>query len=144
MTMRTKQHKPKTPKQPKELTQALKDIEERFFEFMRRPVCTNDRFLFWSYSYSDTEFNDNMIKTMLQARIPQNLIYIYDKTGFMVNNQGYKRLSKEERKEIRNAALEYDALKEENSQEIYNLADYDDFESIENNPLVQVLYIFFY
>jgi hypothetical protein len=142
MATRTKQRHSKSASPAKELTQVLKDVEQRFREAMCRPARAHDRLSYWSYCYSDSEFRDNMIKALLQAKIPQHLIYIYDKTGFMVNEHGYKRLSKKEQEEIRNASSEYDVLEEETQQDIYKLEDYNDFGSTESNPLINALYIF--
>ena len=96
---------------------------------------------YWSFCYSDSEFKDMTIKLMLHAKIPQHLIYIFDTTGFMVNERGYKRLSKEEKEEIKQANAQYAALEEEGKEEVYKLSDYEDFESTDD-PLVNALYVF--
>src|SRR5438477_2476400 len=106
MTSNKTRRRTDSPRSPNELKQGLNDAETKFVEAMRRPPRSNDRIFYWSYCYSDAEFKEMMIKTMLQADIPQHLIHIYDKTGFMVNEHGYKRLSKEEREEIRDANVE--------------------------------------
>jgi hypothetical protein len=80
------------------LSELTEQVEHSFFEAMRRPPRDGDRPFYWSYCYSDAEFNTLMIATMLRASIPQRLIYIYDKTGFMVSKEGHKRLTKEEEK----------------------------------------------
>jgi hypothetical protein len=83
-----------------------------------------------------------MIETLLRADIPQRLIYIYDKTGFMVSKEGYKRLTKEERKEVRQAGLEYDALDQESDEDVYKLSDYDEMGTEKDDPLKNALYVF--
>jgi uncharacterized protein DUF5677 len=137
----TKKRRPKSARAPKELIEALRGAEESFLDKMQRPAEVGDRLFFWSYCHSDAEFKNEMIKIMLHAKIPQHLIYIYDKTGFMVNEHGYKRMPRKERKEIRDAGLEYDALEEEQLEDLYKLADYEDFGSPEDDPLVHALYI---
>jgi hypothetical protein len=73
---------------------------------------------------------------MLRANAPQRLIYIFDKTGFMVSKEGYKRLTKEEKGEIKRAGLEYDAL------DLHKLSDYDEMGTAEDDPLQNALYVF--
>jgi hypothetical protein len=119
----------------------LAGVESSFFDVMRRHPKEGDRSFYWSYCYSNSEFKDMTIKIMLHAKTPQHLIYIFDKTGFMVNEHGYKRLSKEEKEEIKQANARYAALEEDGKGEIYKLSDYEDFESTDD-PLVNALYVF--
>lgn len=126
---------------PHEIKKIIGRVRKSFFETMRRPPAESDRVFYWSYCYSEAEFKDEMIRIMIQAKIPQHLIYIYDKTGFMVSEAGYNRLSKDERKEIEDAAVEYESLEESNSK-IYKAEDYSDgIGTHDNDPLVQALYI---
>ena len=83
-----------------------------------------------------------MIASMLQANTPQHLIYIYDKTGFMVSEEGYKRLTKDEKREIRKAGQEYDALDKQGQGNVYKLSDYDEMGTEEDDPLKNALYVF--
>ncbi len=125
-----------------DLSALVGGIEESFSETMRRPPLDGDRLFHWTYCYSDAEFKNIMIKLFINAEIPQHLIYIYDKTGFMVSEEGYKRLSKKERNEIRKANLEYDVVEEETDGDVYKLSDYDDSGlSDETDPLIQALYV---
>lgn len=124
------------------LSELTEQIEHSFFEAMRRPTRDGDRPFYWSYCYSDAEFKALMIANMLQASTPQRLIYIYDKTGFMVSKEGYKRLTKEEKKEIRLASLEYDTLDQQSQENIYKLSDYDEMGTEKNDPLQNALYVF--
>jgi hypothetical protein len=65
------------------LSELTEQVEQTFFEAMRRPLGDGDRPFYWSYCYSDAEFNALMIANLLRANIPQRLIYIYDKTGLL-------------------------------------------------------------
>ena len=127
-------------KAAEELGRISASVEKSFFDAMRRPPKEGDRMFYWSFCYSDSEFKDMTIKLMLHAKIPQHLIYIFDTTGFMVNERGYKRLSKEEKEEIKQANAQYAALEEEGKEEVYKLSDYEDFESTDD-PLVNALYV---
>lgn len=128
---------------PKNLQQALKSAEDEFFETLRRPVCAGDRLFYWSYCYSNEEYKRLMIRTMIHAQTPQHLIYIYDKTGFTVNKHGYKRLSKEGKREIKVASIEFDEIERTTDGEVYKLADYsEDGPSLIESPLAHALYIF--
>jgi hypothetical protein len=120
----------------------LDEVSDKFFDAMRRPPGNGDRLFHWSYCYSDSEFNSLMIRSLIQAKLPQRLIYIYDRTGFLVSKDAYKRLTKEEKQEIRNAGLEYDTLAEQSGDEIYKLADYDETGIGANDPLQNALYVF--
>lgn len=142
MTSNKRKRGPKLRRSTEEIKRIFEATEEKFFEAMRRPPIASDRIFYWSYCFSDSEFKNITIKAMIHAEISQHLIYIFDKTGFMVSKEGYKRLSKEEKEEIRAASTEYDILEEEDDGNIYKLADYDDFGSIDDDPLVQALYIF--
>jgi hypothetical protein len=83
-----------------------------------------------------------MIQAMLHAKTPQHLIHIYEKTGFIVDSESYRRLSRSEKKEIREANAEYDALHGERAQDLYQLSDYNDFGKEDGpNPTVNALYI---
>lgn len=122
-----------------ELTQ---QIEQHFFEAMRRPPREGDRLFYWSYCYSDAEYSAFIIADMLRADIPQHLIYIFDKTGFMVSKEGYRQLTKEQKKEIELASLEYEALEEQGRGDVYKLSDYDEMGTEEDDPLRNALYVF--
>jgi hypothetical protein len=124
------------------LSELTEQVEQTFFEAMRRPLGDGDRPFYWSYCYSDAEFNALMIANLLRANIPQRLIYIYDKTGFMVSKEAYKRLAKEEKKEIRQAGLEYDALDQKSQENVYQLSDYDEMGTEKDDPLKNALYVF--
>jgi hypothetical protein len=109
---------------------------------MRRPPRDGDRPFYWSYCYSDTEYKAATIRLMLRAGSPQRLIHIYQRTGFMVSKEGYKKLTKEEKGEIKLAGSEYDALREKSKDDIYKMADFDDLAMEDNDPLINALYIF--
>ncbi len=134
-----RKHRPNSSGTPKRLAQLISSIEGDFIGEMHRPPIEYDRLFFWSYCYSDVEFKNQMIELMLQAEIPQRLIYIYDKTGFMVNDEGYKRLSKSEKEEIRVASAQFDALSSEG--DVYAPEDYNSFGPTEGDPLIQAIYI---
>jgi len=138
---RSTKRKSRTPDIPN-LTELTEQVEDSFFEAMRRPPRDGDRLFYWSYCYSDAEFNRLTIAAMLRSNIPQRLIYIYDKTGFMVSKEGHNRLTKEEKKEIRLAASEYDALDQEDSENVYELSDYDEMGMEKDDPLQNALYVF--
>lgn len=123
-------------------TDIAEEVEHRFFDAMRRPPEAGDRPLYWSYCYSESEFKSFMITSFLQADIPQRLIYIYDKTNFIVSKQSYKRLTKEEKREIRAAGREYDDLAAQSEEAIYKLSDYDETGIDSDDPLKNALYIF--
>jgi hypothetical protein len=137
----SKRRKSRSKRLTDKLSELSEELNERFFAALRRPPLENDRIFYWTYCYSDAEIKDQMIQTMLHANTPQHLIYVYDKTGFMVGRDGYERLSKEEKKEIRAAALEYEALRTEKDDDIYLLDDYNDFGRLDEDPLVNALYI---
>lgn len=122
-----------------ELTQ---QIEQQFFEAMSRPPREGDRLFYWSYCYSDAEYSAFMIADMLRADIPQRSIYIFDKTGFMVSKEGYRQLTKEQKKEIELASLEYEALEEQGRGDVYKLSDYHEMGTEEVDPLRNALYVF--
>jgi hypothetical protein len=141
MPTKTKQRRAKSSGPPKRLAELVSRIEGDFIEEMRRQPTEHDRLFYWSYCYSDAEFKNQMIELMLQAKIPQRLIYIYDKTGFMVNDEGYKRLSNSEKKEIRLVSLQFDALSSEGTPNVYAPEDYNSFGPTEGDPLIQAIYI---
>lgn len=124
------------------LEEVTRQVERNFFEAMRRPPREGDRLFYWSYCYSDAEFNALMIADMLRANIPQHLIYIFDKTGFMVAKEGYERLTKDQKKEIRLARQEYDSLARQGQENIYKLSDYDEMGAEKDDPLRNALYVF--
>jgi hypothetical protein len=137
--MRTQKNKPK--RLPKEALEAISSAEDLFSKAMYRPPQDYDRIFYWSYCYSEVEFKNLMIQTMLQAKIPEELIFIYDKTGFMVNEHGYKQLSKSEKREIEKAGKEYEKLSRK-KEKIYKTSDYDSNHVETDDPLVTALYIF--
>jgi hypothetical protein len=124
------------------LPELTEQIEHSFSEAMHRPPVNGDRLFYWSYCYSEAELKSTTIATMLRASTPRRLIYIYDKTGFMVAKEGHKRLTKEEKKEIRLAGLEYDALDPQSQENVYKLSDYDEMGTKEDDPLKNALYVF--
>jgi hypothetical protein len=138
---RSKKQKSKTVDIPN-LSELMEQVKHSFFEAMCRPPEDGDRIFHWSYCYSDAEFNALTITTMLRANIPQRLIYIFDKTGFMVSKEAYKRLTNEEKEEIRLARLEYDALDSRNRENVYKPSDYDETGIEEDDPLKNALYVF--
>ena len=124
------------------LLELTEQVERSFFEAMCRPAREGDRLFYWSYCYSDAEHKALMIANMLRADTPQHLIYIFDKTGFMVSKEGYKRLTKDQKKEIRLAQQEYEVLERQGQQNVYNLSDYDEMGTEEDDPLKNALYVF--
>jgi hypothetical protein len=139
MSRKTKR-RPEPIPLPTNLAEVMEEMERRFHNVMHRPAMPNDRVMYWSYCYSESEIKNQMIQTMLAAGIPQHLIYIFDRTGFSVTEQGFKRLSAEEKKEIRAAAREYQKLRKTNEQPIYDSTDYNDIDSNDADPLIHVLY----
>ncbi|WP_454617050.1 DUF5677 domain-containing protein [Bradyrhizobium cenepequi] len=138
---RSTKRRSRTPDIPN-LSELTEQVEQSFFEVMRRPPRDGDRLFYWSYCYSDAEFRALMIATMLRANTPQRLIHIFDKTGFMVSKEGYKRLTKDEKEEIKRAGLEYDALDQQGQENVYKLSDYEEMGTEKDDPLRNALYIF--
>src|SRR5580692_2074837 len=97
---RSPKRKSRTPGIPN-LSELTEQLEDNFFEAMHRPSKGGDRLFYWTYCYSESEISSQMIATMLRANTPQRLIYVYDKTGFVVSEEAYKRLTKEEKREIK-------------------------------------------
>jgi hypothetical protein len=78
------------------LSQLTQELDDNFFEALRRPPKSGDRLFYWTYCYSEPEISAITIAVMLRAGTPQRLIYIFDKTGFVVAKEGFKRLTREE------------------------------------------------
>jgi hypothetical protein len=56
------------------------------------------------------EFDSMMVSAMRAAGTDPLLVYVYQKTGFILNEQGYKNLSREDRAEYEAAVEEYYAM----------------------------------
>jgi hypothetical protein len=125
---------------PVDLSGVIDEMEHRFHKVMHRPPMPNDRVMYWTYCYSEAEIKRQTIQNMLEAGIPPHLIYIFDKTGFAVAQEGFKRLSRKEKKEIKDAAREYEKLHETNEQPKYDPSDYNDTDFDDADPLINVLY----
>jgi len=52
-------------------------------------------------------FKNDMLAAMRAASIPPQLIYAYDRTGFLLLEEGYKNLSAEDKAEYDAAIAEY-------------------------------------
>lgn len=123
------------------LQNALVESEKAFLDFMQRPILDHDRLFYWSYCYSELEFKHSMIHTMLVAGIPEELVYVYDKTGFAVGEEGYAQLTKEEKKEIKSAIADYKKIARKKVK-LYDISKYDNNHVDQHDPLVSALYIF--
>jgi hypothetical protein len=58
-------------------------------------------------------FKKDMLAAMRTAGIPPQLIYAYDRTGFLLSQEGYKSLSPEDKAEYDAAIDEYFAKAKE-------------------------------
>jgi hypothetical protein len=57
------------------------------------------------------KIKQDMIAAMRSAGIPPQLIYAYDRTGFLLSKEGYQSLSPEDKAEYDAAIAEYFAKK---------------------------------
>ncbi|MDX8481785.1 hypothetical protein RFN28_25465 [Mesorhizobium sp. VK24D] len=60
-----------------------------------------------SIGLSEEAIESTIKRTMLAACIPQHLVYAYKKTGIIVNEDGYRNMSREDRAEYDRAIDEY-------------------------------------
>ncbi|WP_192244499.1 hypothetical protein [Mesorhizobium silamurunense] len=56
---------------------------------------------------SEEEIKSTIKKAMLVAGTPKHFVYAYEKTGFMVNEDGYRNMNREDRAEYDRAIEEY-------------------------------------
>jgi hypothetical protein len=63
-------------------------------------------------SITPTQLTDATLKAMLAAGTPPQFVYAYQKTGFLVNETGYKNMSPEDRAEYDAAIDEYFAMED--------------------------------
>ena len=61
---------------------------------------------------SPEQLQNTTLKTMLAAGTPAHFVYAYQKTGFVVNETGYKNMSPEDRAEYDAAIEEYFAMED--------------------------------
>jgi hypothetical protein len=69
---------------------------------------------------SEEKLRAHTLEAMRAAGIPLHLIFAYAKTGFMVNEQGYKRMRPEDRAEYEAAIEEYFAMEESQNRDDRN------------------------
>jgi hypothetical protein len=92
------------------LSAARRKQREAFIEkFGREPGPDDPVFFDPDYdtpvALSEEKLRAHALEAMRAAEIPPHLVYAYAKTGFIVNEQGYKQMSSADRAEY-NAAIE--------------------------------------
>jgi hypothetical protein len=96
----------------KEAEQALEDQTKAFIAKFGRAPGPNDPIFFDPDSdvprpYPEEKLKAEMLEAMKAAGMRPELIYAYEKTGFFVNETGYKSMSPADRREYDDAIDEY-------------------------------------
>jgi hypothetical protein len=68
-------------------------------------------------SITPKQMEDATLKAMLAAGTPSQIVYAYQKTGFLVNETGYKNMSTEDRAEYDAAIDKYFAMEDAQEKE---------------------------
>ncbi|AZO24854.1 MAG: hypothetical protein E5W38_03210 [Mesorhizobium sp.] len=90
----------------------LRKRQKAFIKNFGRELSRDYKVLFVDNSdvpiqMSEEEMKSAIKKVMLAAGTPQHFIYAYEKTGFMVTENGYRNMSREDRAEYDHAIDEY-------------------------------------
>ena len=104
----------------KEMKKILRDQKRSFIKKFGREPGPGDPVFFdpdasRPVSLTPNQLQDATLKAMLAAGTPAHIVYAYQKTGFIVNETGYKNMLPEDRAEYDAAIDEYFAM--ENAQE---------------------------
>jgi hypothetical protein len=99
------------------LAEARRKLREAFIEKFGREPGPDDPLIFdedydTPVPLSEEKFRAHTLEAMRTAGIPPHLVYAYDKTGFVVNEQGYKQMSPAARAQYIAAIKEYFAIEE--------------------------------
>jgi len=103
----------------------LSEAEKRFRSLMMRNPIEGDPVIFESYFDSRVEFKRNTIRTMIYSEIPHHLIYIFDKTGFILSEENRHKMPEEDLIEIEMAFDEYFSDPEINRYKIEKYIDHN-------------------
>ncbi|QKK19184.1 SEC-C domain-containing protein [Rhizobium indicum] len=103
---------------PQELVNQLEESRKEFKNIFGRSPYKSDP-VFWNRA----ELKENTIlkrtkKVMRAAKVPEELIFAYEKTGLIIASDS-PATSRAEREEFRSAVKEYFQLKEDNSDPFY-------------------------
>jgi len=103
-----------------EMDKILRGQRKKFIKKFGREPGPNDPVFFdpkasTPLSFAPKQLADATLKAMLAAGTPPQFVYAYQKTGFLVNETGYKNMSPEDRAEYDAAIDQYFAM--ENRQE---------------------------
>ena len=95
----------------------LRQQRKRFAKKFGREPAPSDPIFFDSQanaptSITEEQLRDATLKAMLAAGTPPQFVYVYQKTGLLVNETGYKNMSPEDRAEYDSAMDEYFAMED--------------------------------
>jgi hypothetical protein len=99
------------------LSAARRKQREAFIEKFGREPRPDDP-LFFDPDYdtpvalSEEKLRAHTLEALRAAKIPPHLVYAYAKTGFIVNEEGYKQMSSADRAEYNAAIEEYFVMEE--------------------------------
>lgn len=105
------------PKMSRELEKTLRKQRKKFIRKFGREPGPNDPILFDENAdtpqpMQEAEVDAALLEGILKAGTPPHLVYAYRKTGRIVGEEGYQRLTPAERSEWNAAIDEYFELEE--------------------------------
>lgn len=59
---------------------------------------------------SEEKMTRQMVEAFREAGVPERLIHVYEKTGYIITNENYHLIPKEGRRAARKAAKEFDKM----------------------------------
>jgi hypothetical protein len=100
-----------------EIKRLLRDQRKKFIKKFGREPGPDDPVFFDPEAsepllLNQKQLEDASLKAMLMAGTPPQFVYAYQKTGFIVNEAGYKSMSPEDRAEYDAAIDEYFAMED--------------------------------
>jgi hypothetical protein len=110
---RRKREKPRTVEVGPEGAAIIREQIRLFREKFGRDMAPNDPIFFDPDADEPRQLDvdvDSIVKTMADAGIRPELIYAYRKTGLLVSDENYGKLSPEDRDDWHAAMEEYDQL----------------------------------
>jgi hypothetical protein len=104
-------------KMTREIKGVLRDQRKAFIKKFGREPGPDDPVFFdpeasKPLALDQKQLEDATLKAMLAAGTPPHFVYAYQKTGFIVNEDGYKSMSPEDRAEYDAAVAEYFAIED--------------------------------
>jgi hypothetical protein len=109
------------------LAEARPKLREAFIEKFGREPGPDDPLVFDAdydtpVPLTEEKFRARTLEAMRASGTPPHLVYAFEKTGFMVNEQGYKQMSPADRAEYDAAIKEYFAMERRTDPQWYAFA----------------------